>query len=152
MIRFLADYTLLIVLATGGVILLYDGVKRNVRHYYPNLIMAGLTSLLIGKLLSIAYQPAIERPFVSQGVAPGAAFIDNPGFPSDHALLGVATVLGVYALTRRKRLSLALALIIVVMMIARVAALVHTPLDIIGGVLAGLSGGLWCIGMRKTRP
>lgn len=152
MIRFLADYTLLIVLAVGGVVLLYDGIKREVRHHYPRLIMAGLTSLLIGKLASIAYQPADERPFVSQGVAPGAAFIDNPGFPSDHALLAVATVLGVYALTGRKKLSLILAFVVVMMMIARVAALVHTPLDIIGGALAGLGGGLWYIGMTRKKP
>jgi undecaprenyl-diphosphatase len=151
MLRFLADDTLILVLAVSGLVLLYDGVKNQVRQYYPYLIMAGLTSLLVGKLLSIAYQPAVERPFIMHGVAPGAAFINNPGFPSDHALLGVAAVLGVYALTRRKWLGLVLALVIVVMMIARIFALVHTPLDIIGGIVAGLSGGLWYIGMRKTK-
>jgi membrane-associated phospholipid phosphatase len=151
MIRFLADSTLIIVLAVGAAVLLYDGVKKQVLSNYPYLIMAGLTSLLVGKLLSVAYQPDVVRPFLAQGVAPGAAFINNPGFPSDHALLGTATVLGVYVLTGRKRLSLVLAAIIVVMMIARVVALVHTPLDILGGAFAGLVGGLWYLGTKRRQ-
>lgn len=151
MLRFLADDLLIIILGIVGLVLLYDGIKRQVRVYYPYLIMAGLTSLLIGKLLSIIYQPAVERPFILQGVAPGAAFINNPGFPSDHALLGVAAVLGVYALTRRTKLSLLLALGVVVMMIARIAALVHTPLDIAGGIIAGMGGGLWYLEMRRRK-
>lgn len=150
-LRFLADDLLIIILAIAGLVLLYDGVKSKVRRYYPYLIMAGLTSLLIGKLISIAYQPAVERPFILQGVAPGAAFINNPGFPSDHALLGVAAVLGVFALTRRTKLSVLLAFGVAVMMIARIVALVHTPLDIAGGIIAGLSGGLWYIDMRRHK-
>ena len=149
MIRFLADGSLLLILATGGIVLLYDGFKHGLIRQYPYLIMAGLTSLLIGKLLSVAYQPDIERPFIVQGVAPGAAFINNPGFPSDHALLGTVVVLGVYALTKRKTLSLVLAAGVVVMVVARVIALVHTPLDVVGGIIAGLSGGLWYVGRRK---
>jgi membrane-associated phospholipid phosphatase len=150
-LRFFADYTLIIVLAVSGLVFLYDGVKKSIWRQYPYLIMAGLTSLLIAKFLSLAYQPSSERPFLIEGVAPGAAYIDNPGFPSDHALLGVVAVLGVYALTGRKKLTGVLAIIVIVMMAARVIALVHTPLDIAGGVVAGLLGGLWYLEMRKSK-
>jgi membrane-associated phospholipid phosphatase len=151
MLRFLADYTLVVIIAVSAAVLLYDGVKRGAWRQYPYLIMAGLTSLLFGKLLSLAYQPSEERPFLSQGVAAGAAFIDNPGFPSDHALLGVVVVVGVYALTGRRSLSVGLAGIVVIMMVARVLALVHTPLDIFGGLIAGLFGALWYLAMRANK-
>lgn len=151
MIRFFADYLLIIVLGISAVVLLYDGVRKGVRARYPQLILSGLSALLIAKLMSLAYQPTAERPFVSQGVAPGAAFIDNPGFPSDHALLGVAAVWGVYALTGRRKLSLVLAVAVVAMMIARVLALVHTPVDIIGGAVAASLGALWYLQDRRNK-
>ena len=151
MLRFLADFTLIIIVAVSGATLLYDGIKHGAWRRYPYLIMAGMTSLLVAKLMSLAYQQSDERPFVLQGVAPGAAFIDNPGFPSDHALLGVVVVLGVYMLTGRRTLSLGLAGVVAVMMVARVLALVHTPIDIIGGLIAGLVGGLWYLAMRANK-
>jgi membrane-associated phospholipid phosphatase len=76
-------------------------------------------------------------------VAPGAAYIDNPGFPSDHALLATATIVAVYAFTKNRTVTLFLMVLLLIMSIARVVALVHTPLDIVGGILAGLAGSLW---------
>ena len=105
--------------------------------------MAGLTSLLAGKMLSLLYQPAVARPFLELGLAPGAAYVDNPGFPSDHALLATVAVVAVYALTRNRRLVAVLGLLVAVMCIGRVVALVHTPLDVVGGILAGLVGAVW---------
>lgn len=105
--------------------------------------MAGLTSLLVGKVLSLLYQPAIARPFLELGVEPGAAYIDNPGFPSDHALLATVVVAAVYALTRNRKFAAVLGVLVLIMCIGRVLALVHTPLDVAGGVLAGLAGVLW---------
>lgn len=37
-----------------------------------------------------------------------------------------------------------------VMGVARVAALVHTPLDIVGGIVAGLAGAIWYIQMKNS--
>lgn len=105
--------------------------------------MAGLTSLLVGKIMSLLYQPSVERPFIERGVAAGAAYIDNPGFPSDHALLAVVIVAAVWFITRNKRVAILLSFTVIVMCVARVVALVHTPIDIIGGIIAGLSGSIW---------
>ena len=140
--RLIADGTLLLILLiTAPVILL--ALRGSFWVKAPVLVMAGLTSLLAGKMLSLLYQPAVARPFLELGLAPGAAYIDNPGFPSDHALLATVAVVAVYALTRNRRLVAVLGLLVAVMCIGRVVALVHTPLDVVGGILAGLVGAVW---------
>ena len=141
-VRLLADGALIVLLAVCAVVLVWS-MRHRIWSTVPVMVMAGLTSLLVGKLMSLLYQPAIARPFIELGVSPGAAYIDNPGFPSDHALLATVAVVAVYAVTRRKWLVLALALVLVLMSVARVVALVHTPLDIIGGIAAGLAGVVW---------
>lgn len=140
--RLIADGTLLLIVLIAAPIILL-ALRGSFWAKSPVLIMAGLTSLLAGKTLSLLYQPAVARPFLELGLAPGAAYIDNPGFPSDHALLATVAVAAVYALTQNRRLVAVLALLVAVMCVGRVVALVHTPLDVVGGILAGLVGGVW---------
>ncbi len=142
LVRFLADGTLFIILGISGVVILWS-LRKRFWQVAPVLIMAGLTSLLAGKVLSMLYQPSVARPFLEAGASAGASYIDNPGFPSDHALLATVAVVAVYALTRNKNLTTVLAAVVILMGVGRVLALVHTPLDVIGGVAAGLVGALW---------
>ncbi len=142
LVRLLADGTLLIILAIAGPVILWK-IRRNFWQVMPVLVMAGLTSLLVGKLMSLVYQPSVARPFLEAGASAGAAYINNPGFPSDHALLATVAVAAVYALTRNKQLTIVLASLVLLMGLGRVLALVHTPLDVVGGILAGLSGAIW---------
>lgn len=142
-VRFVADGMLFVIIIVGGATMIMTLKKRIGRHI-PIMVMAGLSSLLVGKLFSLAYQPDSARPFIEAGVAAGASYIDNPGFPSDHALLGAVVVVAVYALCVQQRtIAHLLAIMLVVMCVGRVVALVHTPLDVIGGLIAGLSGGIW---------
>lgn len=150
-IKILADGTLLAIAALSAGVLLFLVPPKRWGHVVPYAIMAGLTSLLVGKVMSLLYQPAVARPFLELGAEPGAAYIDNPGFPSDHVLLATFIVLTVGALTRRRYLTAILGVCVVVMAIARVVALVHTPLDVIGGALAGLSGGVWYLFLTKKK-
>ena len=142
LVKLVADGALLLILAISAPFILM-ALRKRFWSNVPVLVMAGLTSLLVGKLMSLIYQPAIARPFLELGVEPGAAYIDNPGFPSDHALLATVAVVAVYALTRNRKITVLLGLLVLVMCMGRVIALVHTPLDVIGGVLAGLAGVLW---------
>ena len=143
-LKLLADGTLLLLLATAGTagIIWLVRCKPDWRRLLPYAVMAGLTSLLAGKLMSF-WQPDTVRPFVKQGVEAGAAFVDNPGFPSDHVLLSVVVVVAIYFLTPYKKLSYVLTAVVATMAVARVLALVHTPFDIVGGVVAGLFGIVW---------
>lgn len=110
---------------------------------YCRVLMAGLTAFLFAKLMAALYQPAVERPFELMGVAPGAAYLDNPGFPSDHALFVTAILLAVWFETRSRAITAILLAFVVLVCVGRVLALVHTPLDVIGGIAAALVGSLW---------
>lgn len=142
LLKAVADGTLLLILAVAAPIII-STMRRSWWETLPIVVMAGLTSLLVGKVLSLLYQPAVARPFLELGVQPGAAYIDNPGFPSDHALLATVAVAAVYALTRKRNLSVLLALLVIVMCTGRVLALVHTPFDVMAGIAAGLTGSIW---------
>ena len=145
-VELFADKGLIAVVLLSGVVGLYWLVKEkpNLKVLFPYVLMAGLTSLLAAKLMSLLpIQQA--RPFIQQGVEAGAAFIDNPGFPSDHALVATVVVMAVFVLTPYRKISYVLMVLTLLMGIARVLALVHTPLDIVGGVAAGLVGTLWYV-------
>lgn len=114
--------------------------------------MAGLTAYLFAKLIGAVYQPATERPYELLGVEPGASYLENPGFPSDHALFVTAIVCAVWFETRKKAVSIFLALCVVLICVGRVVALVHTPLDVVGGVMIALVGALWYAARDTNRP
>lgn len=147
MIELIADGLIVPIVITGALAIWLWTPKPKLEAY-KYALMAGLTSLLVAKLMSVVYHPAVERPFQLLGQKAGALYIDNPGFPSDHALFVTVVVLAVYALTGRKKLTIVLAALALLVCIGRVVALVHTPLDVVGGIFAGLVGGLWYL----TRP
>ena len=99
-------------------------------------VVVGLVALLLAKIISVLYQG--ERPFMLLGVDPKAAYLNNPGFPSDHALFVFCITFVVWASTKNKRWAVILLLLSVLVSIGRVAALVHTPLDVVGGFACAL--------------
>ena len=132
LVKIIADW-LLIPLVLLALYELFFKVESKRRYeIYSRVLMAGLTSYVVAKILGLIYQPEQLRPFELLGVNPGAAYLNNPGFPSDHALFAMFLVLAVwYALRRRS--------------IGRILALVHTPLDVVGGVAVACLGALWYV-------
>lgn len=143
LIRVTADISVIIIALVSTIVLIKD--VPNVRKYavYCQILMAGLTAYLVAKLIASVYQPALERPFEIAGSTPGASYLNNPGFPSDHALFATALVLAVWLGARRPRIALVLFGLTLVMCLGRVLALVHTPLDVIGGIVIALTGVIW---------
>jgi membrane-associated phospholipid phosphatase len=142
-VRLLADGMILPIVLLAGYALLFLIPKGQRFEAYKRIFMAGLTSYLVAKLLGSIYQPAMERPFEVLGAAAGASYLPNPGFPSDHALFTGFLTLAVWFETRRKTLSLILLVLTLLVCIGRVLALVHTPLDIAGGLLVACIGAVW---------
>jgi undecaprenyl-diphosphatase len=152
MVRFLADGLVVIIalIAVGALLLKTPAADRYDRYTY--VVMAGLTSYILAKFIGSLWQPEQLRPFEQLGLNPGAAYLNNPGFPSDHALLAFFLVFAVWFATGSRKLTLTLAALAVLMCIGRVLALVHTPLDVAGSlVIAGL-GALWYVGYAKKLP
>ncbi len=112
---------------------------------YTRVMMAGVTSYVLAKMAGAIWQPETHRPFEQLGVSAGALSLNNPGFPSDHALFATFLTITVWYVTRSVRLTTAMAVMTVLMCIGRVLALVHTPLDVTGGMVIGSLGAIWYI-------
>jgi membrane-associated phospholipid phosphatase len=129
-IKVTADFLIIPMIIIGGWVgirLIFDRKKTLV----TKAIITGAAAFALAKLASLFYQG--ERPFVQQGVAPGAAYLNNPGFPSDHALLAFVVVYIVWGSTKNIPLTIALLVCAVLISLGRIMALVHTPVDVIGG-------------------
>lgn len=93
-------------------------------------IIAGILDKIAGKLY---YDP---RPFVSHHVTPLVSHAADNGFPSEHTILSF-TIAAVLYFYRPKMGYLAFGLAALVAF-GRMAAHVHSPIDIIGGIAIGL--------------
>lgn len=143
LIRLIADAAVIPVILIGAWALLFRVPKGNRFKAYSRILMAGLTAYLLAKFIGTIYQPATLRPFELLGVDPGAFYLNNPGFPSDHALFVTAIACAVWFETRLKKTTIVLVSLVILICLGRVLALVHTPLDVIGGILIALIGALW---------
>lgn len=97
-------------------------------------LVAGVIALILSRIAGQLYFD--PRPFVTLHVAPLIAHTPDNGFPSDHALLSM--VLTGVAYYFNKKIALAMLVLSVLIGTARVAALVHSPLDIIFGWVIAL--------------
>jgi membrane-associated phospholipid phosphatase len=150
-IRLLADGLIVPIVLISGYALLFLIPKGGRLEAYKRIFMAGLTSYLLAKLIGAVYQPTAERPFELLGLNAGASYLPNPGFPSDHALFTGFLALAVWFETRRKALALVLLTLTLLVCIGRVLALVHTPLDVAGGLLVAGIGALWYLQRKPVR-
>ncbi|HET8884441.1 MAG TPA: phosphatase PAP2 family protein [Candidatus Saccharimonadales bacterium] len=149
-ISLIADGAVVPIVIIAGYALLFLVPKGHRFEAYARVLMAGLTAFLLAKLLAAVYQPTTSRPFEILGVEPGASFLPNAGFPSDHALFTGFLTLAVWFETRRKKITIVLASLTLAVCVGRVLALVHTPLDVIGGLLIAAIGALWYLQVDRT--
>lgn len=149
-IRLIADAAVIPVVLIAAWALVFKIPKGKRFQAYCRILLAGLTAYMIAKFVSAIYQPSDLRPFQEMGVEAGASYLDNPGFPSDHALFVMAIACAVWFETRMKKVSAVLLMLVLLVCLGRVLALVHTPLDVIGGIVIALIGALWYSNVPKT--
>lgn len=147
-VKLIADGLVIPVALIGAYALIRFVPKGEKYQTYAMVLMAGLTSYVLAKIVGLLYQPATLRPFELLGVEPGASFLDNPGFPSDHALFITAITLAIFFGAKHKKLALVALVLTLLVCVGRVVALVHTPLDVIGGVLIACAGLVWYMPLR----
>lgn len=144
--------TLTKILADGmmapiGIVALYAILWRTPKthryDYYSRVVMAGASSYLLAKIIGALWQPEKMRPFEKLGIEAGASSLNNPGFPSDHALFAMFLTLAVWYVTRSAKWTGAMLMMTLLVCVGRVLAHVHTPLDVIGGIVIACFGSLW---------
>lgn len=142
-ITVIADWLMFPLAGLAGYALLFLTPRKGRLMQMRRVFMAGLTAYVAAKLIALVFQPADLRPFELLGVAPGAAYLNNPGFPSDHALFAMFLTLAVWFSTRHRAVSGVMLALTLVVCVGRVVALVHTPLDVIGGLVIACVGAVW---------
>jgi membrane-associated phospholipid phosphatase len=142
-VRLLADGLMLPIVAIAGYSLLWCTPDRRRYDTYTYILMAGITSYTLAKFAGALWQPELRRPFEELGVSAGAAYLNNPGFPSDHTLFAGFLTFAVWYATRSTLLTIAMAALSILVAVGRVAALVHTPLDVVGGFVFACLGASW---------
>lgn len=144
-ITLLADGLMIPIVLLAGYALLFRVRSRDRYDLYTRVFMAGISSYFAAKVLGSLWQPEQLRPFEVLGVDPGAAYLNNPGFPSDHALFAAFLALAVWYVTKHRMMTLAMAAMTLLVCVGRVLALVHTPLDVAGGLVVAGIGSVWYI-------
>ena len=142
-VKLIADGLVVPVVLIGAYALIKLVPNKEKHQVYSQVLMAGLTAYVAAKIIGSIYQPDQMRPFEILGVSAGASFLNNPGFPSDHALFTMAITLAVFFGARSWRLAVVCLIMTILICAGRVIALVHTPLDVIGGLLIACIGIVW---------
>lgn len=145
LVKIMADGAVIPVTMIGIWALLFKVPAGHRYKAYCRILLAGLTAYLFAKLIGGIYQPELQRPFEQLGVAAGASYLNNPGFPSDHVLFCTAITLAVWLETRDKVISWILVGLTCMVAIGRILALVHSPLDVTGGAVIACLGAFWYI-------
>ncbi len=151
LIRLMADGAVIPIVLIGAYALVFKIPKGKRLQAYARILVAGLTAYLLAKLIGSVYQPEAARPFEIVGQSAGALYLNNPGFPSDHALFVTAITWAVWFETKNRPLTLILAILTLMVCVGRVLALVHTPADVIGGVIIASIGALWYVNDRQLK-
>lgn len=125
--------------------LFWRAPKQHRYDRYTYVLMAGVSSYFLAKIIGALWQPTAMRPFEQLGVAAGASSLNNPGFPSDHALFSMFLTLAVWYVSRDNRLAISMFALTLIVCVGRVIALVHTPLDVTGGIVIACVGAFWYI-------
>ncbi|HEY7060747.1 MAG TPA: phosphatase PAP2 family protein [Chloroflexota bacterium] len=141
----LANSGPLVLLGVMGVAGLWPGPGRGPRR--RAMMVAGV-ALGEGYLLAVVLEHVLARPrpFVALGFPPLFPHAADSSFPSDHTLLGVA--LAAPFLWRTRALGVGLLALALLTGLARVAAGVHYPSDVLGSALLGLAvagGADWLV-------
>lgn len=148
-IVFCAQYLIVAVVA----ILAYVWFSQNANNKKQMLItglIAGAIAVVLAQIAAaLFYNP---RPFVGGQVAPLFAHGPDNGFPSDHAWFTMTLTAIIFYYNRR--LFYVSLLATVVIGAARVAAHVHSPIDIVAGILIGIVAavaGYWAANQLLNR-
>ena len=144
LIKIMADFLVIPIVLIGALALWR--LPRAVRYQrIGRTFVYGLSALFIGKIASLLYREG-QRPFVALGEAPKAAYLANPGFPSDHVLFVFAITFVVWGATKNAKLTLALLIMSCLVAIGRILALVHTPIDVLGGIACAFAAAVLIYG------
>jgi undecaprenyl-diphosphatase len=113
---------------------IYQASQRDRKALVIAVVIAGITAVILDKIGGkVYYDP---RPFVSQHITPLIRHSADNGFPSEHTTFSMT--IAILLLYYRRRLGALAVIIAYIVGVARIAARVHSPVDIVGGIVIGI--------------
>ena len=137
LIIFVAKYVVFIIPLIAFVYWLTIGKKQKIYLALYAVVTLVVTFVLTRIGSALYYDP---RPFVDSNVVPLLGHAADNGFPSDHTALAASVAVAVFIVN--KKLGGLLMALAVMVGLSRVAAHVHSPIDIIGSIVFAGIGGL----------
>jgi undecaprenyl-diphosphatase len=136
LIIFLAKYLFLFVIALW-LVAWWQANKLYKQKIVISTVVAVVIAVVLYEISShLYYHP---RPFVVNHIKPLVAHAADNGFPSEHTLFSV--VLATAIIFYRPKLGYLALVLALLVGVGRVAAHVHSPIDIAGGVIFGMASG-----------
>jgi membrane-associated phospholipid phosphatase len=133
----IAKYLYLAVLGTAALIWLAQPHKSKWTLAINGLV-AGIMGPALTKLAGTLYYD--PRPFVAHHLTPLITHVADNGFPSDHTVLTMIAALTIFQVSRLWGIALIIASLLVGG--ARVAARIHSPIDILAAVVIAIGAVL----------
>lgn len=128
---------LIFIIGLAAIVLALLKYREKRWRFIGAIVAAGIISVVLAKLAGkLYYHP---RPFVVENIKPLIAHANDNGFPSDHTTGSavIATIVYLY----NKKVGLIFFVLAVVVGLGRIGAHLHSPIDIIGGLLVGIFAG-----------
>jgi undecaprenyl-diphosphatase len=139
-IIFLANYLIWAVVALTVVLLALEIWKTKDWRKLGFIVLAGFTALLLSMIFHLLPVENYLRPYQIMGVQPLIESSQDTPFPSDHVLLAFAAAFAVFFMTRYKKLGTLLLVLAFGVLFGRLLAWVHSPLDVVGGIICAAAG------------
>lgn len=154
-ITFIAQYLLFLLIAAAGVYWLTQPKTIKLKIVFIGIIGSLIALILMKVGAALFYDP---RPFVDSTIVPYFKHAADNGFPSDHTSLATVLALTIFFVSRKVGLTLLIGAVAIGT--ARVIAHVHSPIDIIGGLVIGMISvyisqllyGLWQKHRQQKQP
>ena len=132
-IIFLAEY-LIYFMVLGGLIYLFFAYQKKWKKFFDLILATVLSRLIITEGIRFFYYH--PRPFLTYSVNQLLNHDISSSFPSGHMTFIFPLIAFVYF--ENKKLGIVFGILGILMGLARIAAGVHYPLDILGGILLGI--------------
>jgi undecaprenyl-diphosphatase len=151
-IIFLAKYLVFVVIIAALALVLTDVIRERNWRKLGFIVLAVLTAAALSQVLHLVPVETL-RPYQIIGADPLVEHASDLPFPSDHTVAAFAMAGAVVFMTRFRKVGIVLLVLAALVAIGRMLALVHSPLDVIGGVaVATIGAGWYLVYYRWTRP
>lgn len=142
LIIFLAKYLVWIVFGVAVVLIGLEVYKTRNWRLLGFVALAFLTAFLVNQILHLL-PVEVYRPYQLTGETPLITPSKDSPFPSDHVTFAFTAAFAALIMTKHRKIGIALLIAAFGVLAGRILALVHSPLDVVGGFMCALSGVVW---------